>query len=503
MLTMDEINHIKYLRDRKGQSLREIARETGHAFETVKKYAEKQDFNIARRKQRRKSKLDPYKAIIDEWLTNDLKERPKQRHTAKRVYDRLQEMYGIEFKVSERTVRYYVSAKKKELYTNNDCSIPLEHSPGKAQADFGEADFIENGERFTGLYLTLSFPYSNAGFTQVFKGQNLECLETGLKNIFEYIGKIPGGILFDNPPTIVKKVLEYGKREITENFKRFALHYGFKTNFCNPARAQEKGHVENKVGYSRRNFFVPVPEFKDLEEFNKDLLEKAVQDMQRKHYKKGRLIADLFTEDLTAMHNLPETPFEIGRYEKVKADKYAKVRFDNKQYSTSPIFAGKQLWIRATAQEIIVMDEDWHEVIRHQRLYGKKQEAMNWVPYLQLMAKRPTALKYTAFFHQLPEILQEYFAQCHYPQKKASLNILRKMVEETDLETATSAFEQALDQGVSDPDSIWLTFYRMNNPTIELPELTLKESTPQLPAFTTDTAFYDLLLMKGAVSCKK
>ena len=120
MLTMDEINHIKYLRDRKGQSLREIARETGHAFETVKKYAEKQDFNIARRKQRRKSKLDPYKAIIDEWLTNDLKERPKQRHTAKRVYDRLQEMYGIGFKVSERTVRYYVSAKKKELYTNNE-----------------------------------------------------------------------------------------------------------------------------------------------------------------------------------------------------------------------------------------------------------------------------------------------------------------------------------------------------------------------------------------------
>jgi len=225
--------------------------------------------------------------------------------------------------------------------------------------------------------------------------------------------------------------------------------------------------------------------------------------MQRKHYKKGKLIADLFAEDLAVMHNLPETPFEIGRYEKVKADKYAKVRFDNKQYSTSPIFAGKQLWIRATAQEIIVMDEDWHEVIRHQRLYGKKQEAMNWVPYLQLMAKRPTALKYTTFFHQLPEILQEYFAQCYYPQKKASLNILRKMVEETDLETATSAFEQALDQGVSDPDSIWLTFYRMNNPTIELPELTLKESTPQLPAFTTDTALYDLLLMKGAVSCKK
>jgi hypothetical protein len=119
--------------------------------------------------------------------------------------------------------------------------------------------------------------------------------------------------------------------------------------------------------------FVPVPEFKIL----RSLIKTSSKRLSRTcsgSITKGRLIADLFTEDLTAMHNLPETPFEIGRYEKVKADKYAKVRFDNKQYSTSPIFAGKQLWIRATAQEIIVMDEDWHEVIRHQRLLRQKNK---------------------------------------------------------------------------------------------------------------------------------
>src|SRR5690554_1769461 len=130
MLTMDEINHIKYLRDKKGQTLRGIARETGHAFETVKKYTEKQNFNIVHHKQKRKSRLDPYKAQIDEWLTNDLKEKPKQRHTAKRVYDRLQEMYRTEFKVSERTVRYYVSAKKKsympKMIVPSHLNIPLE-----------------------------------------------------------------------------------------------------------------------------------------------------------------------------------------------------------------------------------------------------------------------------------------------------------------------------------------------------------------------------------------
>jgi hypothetical protein len=112
----------------------------------------------------------------------------------------LQEMYGIGFKVSERTVRYYVSAKKKELYTNNDCSIPLEHSPGKAQADFGEADFIENGEKIYRVVSNTLFPLQQrrvyAGFQRPKPGMS----RNRVKDIFEYIGKIPGGILFDNPP---------------------------------------------------------------------------------------------------------------------------------------------------------------------------------------------------------------------------------------------------------------------------------------------------------------
>ena len=94
--------------------------------------------------------------------------------------------------------------RKKELYQDNSCRLPLEHITGEAQVDFGEADFYENGTLYHGFYLNLSFPFSNVGYTQLFKGENQECLFQGLKDIFEHIGGVPHKLWFDNASTIVK-----------------------------------------------------------------------------------------------------------------------------------------------------------------------------------------------------------------------------------------------------------------------------------------------------------
>jgi transposase len=257
---MEQIYHIKYLRNQKGKSLRKICRETGHDFETVKKYVAKDNFNLDLRPKRRKGKLEPYKELIDSWLIKDLEAKPKQRHTAQRVYDRLKEIYQAELNISDRAIRAYVSRRKKELGLDTECYLPLEHPPGEAQVDFGEAQFIEKGIKYDGYYLNLSFPYSNAGFFQLFKGQNQECLLQGLKDICEYIGNCPTAIWFDNMSTVVNALRKQGERDLTKGFQRFMLHYGFLSNFCNPNSGHEKGHVENKVGYHRRNFLVPIPE---------------------------------------------------------------------------------------------------------------------------------------------------------------------------------------------------------------------------------------------------
>ncbi len=156
MLKMDKVKVIHRLYNVEGKSLREIVDITGHAFETVQKYAYMDDFNVNKPIiQDREGKLDPFKPLIDQWMEADLKAPKKQRHTAEKIYQRLCELYPDEFKVSSRATRKYIAQKKKELKTHNKCFIPLEHPAGTAQADFGEVYFIEKGVKQKGYVLIL------------------------------------------------------------------------------------------------------------------------------------------------------------------------------------------------------------------------------------------------------------------------------------------------------------------------------------------------------------
>ena len=120
---------------------------------------------------------------------------------------------------------------------------------------------------------------------------------------------------------------------LTDRFQRFALHYGFKASFCNPNSGHEKGNIENKVGYNRRNFFVPIPSFDSIEDFNRELLKVSDEDMRRNHYKKDVLISKLFEEERDRMNELPVTPFEVSKLLSVKANKYGIVTFEKNRYS--------------------------------------------------------------------------------------------------------------------------------------------------------------------------
>lgn len=498
MLTMDQIQHIRFLRNFKGSSLRSVVKETGHHFATVQKYVEKEDFNLQLRdKQHRKGKLYPYKELIDQWLKDDLSAKPKQRHTAKRIYDRLKGIYEDDFDASDRSVRKYVAKKRLEIQGADSGHIPLEHSPGEAQVDFGSAQFVERGILYDGFHLVLSFPHSNAGYLQIFKSENQECLLEGLKNMFEHIGGSPREIWFDNASTIVNAIRRDGERDVNKGFQRFMLHYNFMSNFCNPNSGHEKGNVENKVGYTRRNQLVPIPEFDDIRDFNRLLLTNCDQDMQRNHYKKFGTIAQLFIEDKKALHPLPPVSFDVYRLELVKADNYGKVKHDSKRYSSSPALAGRQVWLKAGAHEVVLLNDEYQEIIRHPRLYGRQIESMQWVPYLELMAKRPRAVKYTGFFKELPVQLQDYLEQCNLTAKRAALQVLARMVKRSDLATATTAFTDTLKRGLKDPDSIWSNYIRLTAGSYEVELTELPPKVPELSPYQIDTSVYDLLLKGG------
>ena len=126
---------------------------------TVKKYAEQEDFSpeVKSKQDRPSPVMDSVKHIVDEWIMEDFKQKKKFRRTAKRIWEQLKEEF--DFKGSDRTIRNYVSNRKKELINEaNQAALPLESKAGSAQVDFGEAPFKYQGEEIALPYLVLILP---------------------------------------------------------------------------------------------------------------------------------------------------------------------------------------------------------------------------------------------------------------------------------------------------------------------------------------------------------
>ena len=202
MIGMSTILAIKQ-RSAHGDSVAQIAREEGISEPTVRKYRDMDDFSPrVRPRKRRGSKLDPFKPTIDRWLSDDRKRRPKQRHTARRVFDRLVAECGYDG--SYTIVQTYVKKRKAELKGAKDEFLNLEWAPGEAQVDFGVCDFRVLGVMREAHYLVVTFPFSNVSLAQCFWGETSECVCESLKTVFEFCGGVPTRLLFDNATGVGK-----------------------------------------------------------------------------------------------------------------------------------------------------------------------------------------------------------------------------------------------------------------------------------------------------------
>jgi len=512
MFTMDQIHRIRELYFEQGVTdMAEIGRTVNCDWRTVRKYIDKEDFSpmppVPSSEKIHISKLDSFKSIIDEWLTEDKKAPRKQRHTAKRVYNRLCKE-ASDFNCSYRLVAEYVSARKQELNLKQQKGyIPLQHQCGSAQADFGTADFYENGQLHEkGKYLVLSFPYSNAGYLQLNYGENLECLLEGLQAIFEHIGGVPTEIWFDNTSTIVTKILKNGKRNLTERFVLFAEHYRFKPVFMNPESGNEKGNVENKVGYLRRNELVPVPHFANIDEKNRELLKACDQDMQREHYdieKCDKYISELFEEDRASLNQLPSVRFDTALYLSVNTDKYGRFTLSNgnHEYSASPKYASSSVQLKITSHEVIVRDQNLQDIVHHKRLYGDSpQRSMNWVPYLKYVARSPRSLKNSGIYDMMPSSMQQFLDVCDHSDIGHVLKLLSELTDRSGFDSAMHTVEQALCYNTTDTDSLRVLYNRTFADVPVLPPLDdTGEGIPHVKAIPmgNDYAAFDGALLRG------
>ena len=328
----------------------------------------------------------------------------------------------------------------------------------------------------------------------MFKGENFECLSEGLRNIFQYINGVPHRQWYDNMSTAVKKILKGDKRELTDSFMKLKEHYCFNAVFCNRNAGNEKGNVENKVGYIRHNFLVPRPEFKSLAEYNGQLLQRCERDLDRIHYRKERLISELFKEDLLHCNLLPHVAFESQTYESVLVNSYGKFTLEKGKhsYSSMPKFAGERITICKTSSEVLVLDKEMNVVVKHRRLYGtEQQESMDWIPYLKQLSRKPAALKYTGIYHRLPNQVTDWLNKKDNSGRGKALNLLHELTSKSSFSVAVKALQTALDYNSSDPESIIAVHAKLINNNPELPPVALTPSVPALLALEPDIMKYD------------
>ncbi len=408
---MPEIEYIRDMHENEGLSLREIARRTHKDFRTVRKYAKQNNWNRAV-KQRKAGNTYPvmgeYISIVNEWLEQDEREPRKQRHSAMRIYNRLKEEHGYQGCYS--SVKRYVAKRKAEMKRKRESFLPLAHPPGTAQVDFGDFKYYDAlGRNCEGHALIVTFPNANAGWMQVYQSENQECLLTGLKSIFYHIGGVPVRLRCDNMTTAVAQVLEGTERVIAEGFYRFMLHHRFAADFCTPGKGNEKGNVENKVGYTRRNMLVPVPTITDFEAFNKELLLRCDADHEREHYERGALIRDLWEDEKKHLLVLPEYEYEVFSYESLRVNKTGFITLDKVRYGLSPEWAGKVVQVKAFFDKIeVYCDRQLLKTFR--RSYERSGEYNDWKDYLPSLVRKPGATEHTRFFDQMPKLWQEYLS---------------------------------------------------------------------------------------------
>jgi len=444
---LEEQSYLSNLSQFEGLSLREISKRSGRHFDTVKKYVDQEDWNESYKpRKKRASLLEPLEPVIDEWIREDLKRSRKYRRTGTKIYNdlRADKEHSKLLAVGIQTVINYVSRRKKELCkkTYSTAMFGL-HSMCEAQVDFGKVLVVTaNGAEEAWHELVVSFPWSNAGFAQVCRYETKECLCEALQRIFEFIGGVPLRILFDNMSSAVVHIEEHGKRQLTEMFMRFTMHHRFKAEFCNPDSPQEKGNVENKVGYIRRNFLLPPPRIDDLDEFNHKLLERCMEDLQREHYVKKEQIADLFTAEQEALIPLPRERFRVFTLEKVKTDKYSFIHFDKNQYSTSPEYAECEMWLEIGVSELRVLNEKYEQIAVHARKYGHKIEpVIDFENYIGALSRKPRAFLNSPYFLTLPEPVQTHLKSCQYADLKKMLLTLVPIIREGKIGDASAVLE--------------------------------------------------------------
>ncbi|WP_435548306.1 IS21 family transposase [Desulfobacterium sp. N47] len=393
---MDETNKIRKLYFSDGITRNEIAKKFNRSWNTIDniiKLPREQLVIRGKRPGRKKTVATADVIMAVEGILNKqdlLHVKKKQRYTAAFIFKELGRQ-GI-YSGTERSMRAIVKEIRKRRKTDNQQSfLPLSFVPGSSiQIDHGEADCVIGGHRVTGYLFVGSLPGLAIRYCQMYPIKSQEAWGEFHERVFRFFNGVFSTVTYDNDTVLIKEVL--GDEHRQTNFSLgLEEHYLFDSIFCNIGKGNEKGAVENAVGYCRRNYLAGLPEYKTWAELNSDLENRCRKSIENgRHYRTDVCLKELLNQAAENMMPLqPEkrwVKWDIG-----KVNSYQVVIFDKHWYSVPERFVGSAVDIAAGVFTIDIYHDN-QLIASHSRKYLKGEDSLHLDHYLDQLFRKPGAL---------------------------------------------------------------------------------------------------------------
>lgn len=434
--------------DAQGVPGREIARRLGVSRNTVAKYAGIEDYSprpvLA---GSHVSKADAFAGVITQWLLGDEHMPRKQRHTARRVFDRLVDEHGYEGSYSsvQRWIKRWRAGRRSE----GDGFAELGWEPGVAQVDYGQADAVIAGVRQVVHVLVVTWPYSNMRYAVLTPGENAECVCAGLRRVFEHVDAAPTKLVFDNATGVGHRRSD-GQVTSTHVFDAFRAHYRCGVELGNPYSGNEKGSVENAVGFIRRNLMVPIPHVRTLAGLSDALLARCDDLAAATHYRKGQSINTLFETDRATMLGLPGIGFDACRWESRVVDKVGNIVIDGARYLAGARLSGQAVNVGLRAATVTILDAAGTQVARLPRAYGDTPATVHDpAGLLAVLVRKPRAWEQSILRADTPEALTRALDDAGPAERSRLLRILAATANTEGFTVAAAAMERIITAGAT------------------------------------------------------
>jgi transposase len=340
------------------------------------------------------------KSFIDAVLVSDRTAPRKQRHTARRIWQRVVDELGCT--LAESTVRKHVGRRRRELGVGVQAFVPQHHPVGaQGEADFYEADFDFPWGRETASIIVVRSEFSAADHHVAYPAKTQTAFLDGLERGFHHLGGTFDTLRLDNLPQAVAQVLRGSRRREQDRFIAFRSHYGIKTSYTTPGigGAHEKGGVEGECGRFRRRWLVPVPKVASWEEANEYLLACSVRDLDRTVEGRSMTVGEALALERGFLRPLPRERFELSEVADPRVDAKSRIRVRTNWYSVPVSLVGRVVHVRINPMTIEV-SHGGRVVASHPRLHLRNTERLVLDHYLELLAERPGAVPGSLPLHQ-------------------------------------------------------------------------------------------------------